>query len=414
MLTDNLLWFGGLLLLAAALGWLLARAGSSSGSGRPRGRPFNLDYFRGLNFLLNEQPDKAIEVFVRMVEVDSDTVETHFALGSLFRRRGEVDRAIRIHQNLIARPTLNKLHRSHALYELGEDYMKAGLFDRAESLFLELAHDRPYMEAALRNLVVIYEQQKDWEQAVTTARELQAASGISRHEQIAQYYCELASVAVERGETRLAIKQLKRAQGFDRNSVRVALLQASLAEREHDLQGAIRHYKRALQLDLEFALEVLPALVRLAQQTKGQSDLQEYLESLRRRNPLAVTQIALAAIIHPGIQGTAVQACVDEFIRTSNDLRGLYELLELLDDSGRGWRNMAREQVVAVLRRLLESGPRYKCRECGFTAKTLYWQCPSCKTWNSTHPHLDVSLRGVAHGSDTATDSGQFHALPGK
>lgn len=412
MLTDNIYWLGALLVLAAAFGWLLARVGGNSSNGRGRSRSFNPDYFRGLNFLLNEQPDKAIEVFVRMVEVDSDTVETHFALGSLFRRRGEVDRAIRIHQNLIARPTLTKLHRAHALYELGEDYMKAGLFDRAESLFLELAHDRPYMEIALRNLVVIYEQQKDWEQAISTARELQAASGISRHEQIAQYYCELASAAIERGETRLPIKHLKRAQGFDRNSVRVALLQASLAEQERDLQGAIRHYRRALQLDPEFALEVLPALARLAQQTNGQADLQDYLETLRRRNPLAATQIALAAIINPGIQGAAVQACVDEFIRTSNDLRGLYELLELLDDSGRGWRNMARDQVVAVLRRLLESGPRYKCRECGFSAKALYWQCPSCKTWNSTHPHLDVSLRGITKGGETA-DSGQFHALPG-
>src|SRR4030067_1079248 len=134
-------------------------------------------YFKGLNFLLNEQPDKAIEVFIQVLEVNSDTVETHLALGNLFRRRGEVEGAIRVHQNLIARPTLDKDQRTHALLELGQDYLKAGLLDRAESLFLELGEIRAAREAALRHLLHIYQQEKEWEKAGSVARKLARASG---------------------------------------------------------------------------------------------------------------------------------------------------------------------------------------------------------------------------------------------
>ena len=151
--ADLLFWL--LLPVAAASGWFLAKYDRHR---RAQARDLPTAYFKGLNFLLNEQPDKAIEVFVQALEVNSETVETHLALGSLFRRRGEVDRAIRIHQNLIARPMLDKVQRAHALLELGQDYLKAGLFDRAENLFLELVDARPYNEAALRFLMNIYQQ----------------------------------------------------------------------------------------------------------------------------------------------------------------------------------------------------------------------------------------------------------------
>lgn len=394
MPTETLIFLGFLLVLAAACGWWLARLTATGKSGRV-GRLFNTEYFRGLNFLLNEQPDKAIEVFVRMVEVDSDTVETHFALGSLFRRRGEVDRAIRIHQNLIARPNLSRMHRSHALYELGEDYMKAGLFDRAENLFLELSNDRLHMEHALRHLVTIYEQQKDWEQAIATARQLESASGISRHQQIAQYYCELAASALETGDRRQAVRMLKRGQGFDRRSVRVALMQAGMAQEEGDIRQAVRGYRRALELDIEFAVEILPPLNRLHVQAGTGADFSAYLNELRYRSPAAITQIALTVIVDSSLHGSVAEECVEEFIRISDGLHGLHELIELISGESRIQHANARERVQAVLRRLLTTGARYKCHECGFTGKTLYWQCPSCKTWNSTRPHFDFSLSSV-------------------
>ena len=192
----ELLWL--LLPIAAAAGWLAASQDARKKVRRITG--ISSDYFKGLNFLLNEQPDKAIEVFIRMVEVDSDTAETHLALGHLFRRRGEVDRAIRIHQNLIARPKIDPEIKTLAVLELGEDYMKAGLFDRAENLFLELIEMNEHTTIALTQLRDIYQQEKDWEKAISICSRLETVSNKSMHMLIAQYYCELAEESFRKNE----------------------------------------------------------------------------------------------------------------------------------------------------------------------------------------------------------------------
>lgn len=184
-LELNIFWL--LLPVAALSGWLIGRRGSDSENNNPT-KAFHPEYFKGLNFVLNEQPDKAIEVFIRMLEVDSETVETHLALGNLFRRRGEVDRAIRIHQNLIARPTLNREQRAHALLELGMDYMRSGLLDRAEGLFLELVESDLHLNQAYTELLEIYQQEKDWENAIIIARKLEVISGNSLNPVIAQFF----------------------------------------------------------------------------------------------------------------------------------------------------------------------------------------------------------------------------------
>src|SRR5713101_7419737 len=189
--TYDLLWL--LLPLAAGSGWLVARFDQKR---HAAARDLPSAYFKGLNFLLNEQPDKAIEIFIQVLEVNSETVETHLALGNLFRRRGEVERAIRIHQNLIARPTLDREQRTYALLELAQDYFKAGLFDRAENLFLELAEIRAHSEQALRLLLSIYQQEKEWDKAIQTGRRLARVAGKSMDGVIAQYYCEQAEQAV--------------------------------------------------------------------------------------------------------------------------------------------------------------------------------------------------------------------------
>src|SRR6476620_1368736 len=153
------------------------------------------DYLVGLNFLLNEEPDKAVDIFIKMLEVDSNTVETHLAVGKLFRRRGEVDRAIRIHQNLIARPQLDKIYREQSLYELGQDYLSAGMLDRAERIFLELVNTKSLSAKALQTLIDIYQQEKDWEKAVQTAVQYESVTKQTMHTVIAHYYCEIGEIA---------------------------------------------------------------------------------------------------------------------------------------------------------------------------------------------------------------------------
>ncbi|HET7649090.1 MAG TPA: lipopolysaccharide assembly protein LapB [Gammaproteobacteria bacterium] len=379
-----------LLMAAAALGWLFARW-ERSGSRDSRFRLVSAEYFKGLNYLLNEQPDKAIEVFVKMAEVDSDTVETHFALASLFRRRGEVDRAIRIHQNLIARPSLSRMHRAQALFELAQDYLRAGLLDRAENILLEMLDTPAYTEVSLRSLISLYEQQKDWEQAISMRRRLQAATGLSEEPIIAQYFCELAQAALASDDTSLANRFLKRALAHDPESVRANLMLARMAEKAEDWPRSQRQYQKLLQRDSRYATEILPTLARICAQPGSRQSLGEILEELRRREPRASAYIALAAILEPEFDHPVVRECVAEYLRNETSLRGLYDMYAALAKTGgKGAGDLA--PLEAVVRKLLQNGPRYRCDECGFRGRTLYWQCPSCKTWNSTVPFYEISF----------------------
>jgi len=218
-------WLFFLLPIAALSGWLAARAHYKK-KYRPQDLKITPEYFKGLNYLLNEQPDKAIDVFIRLLEVNSETVETHLALANLFRRRGETDRAIRIHQNLIARPTLNSSQRIQALVELGLDYMNAGVLDRAEQLFLELLQQSSPPEQAIKQLLRIYQQEKHWDKAIEMAKRLQPNKNNDIGILIAQFYCELAEQKFDSNPTSIA-QILKQAHAYDPNCVRASLLEAN-------------------------------------------------------------------------------------------------------------------------------------------------------------------------------------------
>jgi len=392
--------------LAGLLGWWAGHRRGRQGVGRltPAGG-MRADYYRGLNYLLDEEPDKAIEVFIRMVEVDSDTVETHFALGSLFRRRGEVDRAIRIHQNLIARPNLARPHRHQALFSLAEDYMRAGLLDRAESLFLELTDVRAYMRPALRRLISIYEQQKDWEQAILMARKLELASGEAQFERAAQYYCELAESAINQRDIKQARRYLKRAEMFDRRNVRASMLRSELMQLEGNSKGAIRGLKRALESDVSLALEILPRLYRLFQSTSQRQGFSHLLEDLRRNAEDSTAQIALAAIVDPEINDPVAEQCIAQYLRGAPGLKGFSELVELLSGEPPESSEQGMQSLRHALQRFLEAAPKYRCGECGFTARHLVWQCPSCKSWNTIRPHYEIALPTMQHSPTSPVDT---------
>jgi lipopolysaccharide assembly protein B len=379
-----------LLMAAAALGWLFARW-ERSGGRDSRFKLVSAEYFKGLNYLLNEQPDKAIEVFIKMAEVDSDTVETHFALASLFRRRGEVDRAIRIHQNLIARPSLTRMHRAQALFELAQDYLRAGLLDRAESILLEMLDTPTYTETTLRSLISLYEQQKDWDQAIAMRRRLQAVTGLSEEPTIAQYFCELAQAALASDDAALAKRFLKRAQSHDPEGIRASLVLAQMAETAKDWSRSRRQYQKILQRDARYATEILPTLSHIVRQAGEPHLMQDILRELRGHDPKASTYIALAAILDPRLDDPVSRECVTEYLRNDPGLHGLYDMyLSFSQDREGKVADLA--PLQEAVRKLLQNGPRYRCEECGFRGRTLYWQCPSCKTWNSTVPFYEISL----------------------
>lgn len=383
----ELLWL--LLPVAAASGWYLA-VRSERWKRRCPPPELNENYFKGLNFLLNEQPDKAIEVFVQMLEVDSDTVETHMALGNLFRRRGEVDRAIRIHQNLIARPTLDREQRNTALLELSQDYMRAGLFDRAENLLQELLENDTHSAAALRHLLDIYQQEKEWDKAIHVARRLEGESGQNMRPLVAQFHCELAEQALRHGDSAGATALLKRALSHDPGCVRASLLQARLARQDGQYRTAIKALKRIENQDIDFLPEALSELKQSYSAIGAERALIDYLKEVATRYRGTTPTLMLSRLIEAE-EGT--QASIEfmaEHLRHRPSVRGLERLIALDLENSEG---RAREDLL-ILRdltsQLLEDKPKYRCHHCGFSAKSLHWQCPSCKEWNRIKPIYGV------------------------
>lgn len=378
-----------LLPIAALSGWWIGRRA------RPPTREVEVseiprDYIKGLNYLLNEQPDKALDLFIRMLEVDRDTVETHLALGSLFRRRGEVDRAIRIHQNLIARPTLTREQRAEALFELGHDYMRAGLFDRAESLFQDLIDSEPHTEQALVQLIDIYQQEKDWDKAIEVARKLEQVSGRRLSPVIAQYYCELADHAQRKGETVKSAKMLRRALATDRACVRASLLEGGLHLAAGNLKAAIRAYRHVEEQDPDYVPEVIEPMLEAYRRQGRPNEMLDYLQQMLERHGGISVMLALAELIRQQRGDDAAAEFITGYLRRRPSVRGMDRLIELHLANSQGPGREELSILKELTSSLLDDRPIYKCHACGYAGKTLHWQCPSCKSWNTTKPILGV------------------------
>jgi lipopolysaccharide biosynthesis regulator YciM len=376
-------WLFLLLPVAAASGWLIGRR--APGGSRNAEQAPGAAYFRGLNYLLNEQPDKAIDVFLELAEVDGETAETHLALGALFRRRGEVDRAIRIHQDLMARPRLSDRQRALALYELGLDYMRAGLLDRAESLFRELSELQWQVQPALRALIDIYQQEKDWSRCLEIARQLEAKGEKPLHREIAQFHCELAEQSLRAGETRHARQHLREAQAADSHCIRASLLQAEMDMADGQPGSALALYARVAERGPRYVPAMLPGLLECYRRLECRSVADE-LEKLFQAQPSPPLMLKLSEALERERGSQAAMAFLCDYLREQADLAGVARLLELriegAREAGQGGEPDL-DIVLAVVRHLLSAQPVYQCDQCGFEARTLHWQCPSCKHWGS-------------------------------
>ncbi|MHB1585963.1 MAG: lipopolysaccharide assembly protein LapB [Acidiferrobacteraceae bacterium] len=378
----DLVWL--LLPLAAASGWFAAKREM-----RTREVDFELPsaYFKGLNFLLNEQPDKAIEVFIQVLEVNSETVETHLALGNLFRRRGEVERAIRIHQNLIARPSLDKQQRCHALLELGQDYMKAGLFDRAENLFLELAEVRVHNEQALRFLTNIYQQEREWENAISVSRKLERASNKSYDDVIAQYYCELADDLFRANNPAGARDYVKKAFAADRKCVRASILLGNIEAAAGRHREALRAWRQIEEQDPQYLGEVA---ARTAQSYRALSDeegMYVHFNGLVQRHGEPASMLELAGIIERRDGPKAAEEFLLSWQHRRPSVPGLLRLIRLnLAHAEDNERKQDLTILHGLVARLAEARKGYTCCECGFSSRSLYWHCPGCQRWNTVKP----------------------------
>ena len=378
-----LLWF--LLPLAAASGWLVAKQ-SFNRNITNTNKKLSPEYFKGLNYVLNEQPDKAIEIFIKMLEVDSDTVETHLALANLFRRRGEVDRAIRIHQNLIARPTLSREQRSIALLELGMDYMRSGLLDRAEGLFEELVESGTYTSQAFAELLKIYQQEKDWNNAIAVARRLEAVSGENLEQMIAQFYCEQACENFSQAEDKKGKDNLKRALNIDPNCVRASLIEAEMAGKAGKYRQAIKAYKRIEKQDPEYIPEIIGPMLNCYRRLNKIDEYMKYLREIVATYGGITPLLSLTELIEEVNGEKDAIKFISMELKRRPTVRGVDKLIEYTLTNANGEIRDSLKMIKDMTGKLLQSSSVYQCNHCGFDGKSIHWQCPSCKRWNTIKP----------------------------
>ncbi|MES2128491.1 MAG: lipopolysaccharide assembly protein LapB [Pseudomonadota bacterium] len=372
-----------------ALGWVAARVDIKQLVAESRTLPRG--YFKGLNFLLNEQPDKAIDAFIEIVKLDPETADMHFALGNLFRRRGETERAIRVHTNLLARPDLPLEQQQHAMYELGMDYLKAGLLDRAEETFNKLV-DTQYGVQARRALLEIFQREKEWPRAIEAALGLQESGAGARQKEIAQFYCELAQDALVHMHVDDAQALLEKAILADRKNVRASILGGDAQLAKGDTEGALMTWRRVEQQSVPHVALVAQRLMdgyrKVGRPQEGVNLLRSYLAEA---SSIDLIEVVFKAVIElDGVE--AAKGLVVEELRRNPTLLALDKLLEarLMDADAAIFSELS--MVKNLVHGYTSKLARYQCSHCGFKARQFYWQCPGCSLWETYPPRRTEEL----------------------
>jgi len=348
----------------------------------------NHSYFKGLNYLLNDDSERAIDVFIELAKTSSETFEPQLALGNLYRRKGEVDKAIKLHQSLISQPNLPESYRTKALLAMGKDYMSAGLLDRAEVLFTELVEIEAYTPEALYSLCEIYQQEKDWAEAIKSASRYQIVSGRKMSNDIAHFNCELAEKYLTEHNNKQAQGYLTSALSINPKCVRAKLIEAREFQKNKKWKKAIDAYHHALTFDDVYASEYIDEMSFCYSQIKKCDQfkvfLLEFIQSYQGISPVLV--LAQMYKHSEGIE--KAEKFVEEQLIEKPSVRGLDLLLKLnLEKNAQSPDDVTKFQVLEQLvNKLLAQKPNHRCRKCGFGAKKLHWQCPSCKSWGSVKP----------------------------
>lgn len=371
------------------LGWLAARADARQA--RQGADRLPDAYFRGLNFLLAEQPDRAIDAFVDVVKLDPETIELHFLLANLFRRRGETDRAIRVHQSLIDRPGLDAARRARAMYELGRDFLKAGLLDRAEAAFVAL-EGTPHAADALRHRLEIAQLVRDWPQAIELAERLGDAGGPDARRRTAHFHCEMAERALAESDPAAAVRaqrEIDAALALEPEHPRPWLLRGEAAwTQQHDAVaciGALERLARAAPSYLSLAAPTWMA----AHEALGRSrEAAERLDALSERVPSVDLAGAIADAIARRDGPPAAARWAEARLRERPSLLGLDQLVGLqLAETGLSLERRAELELIrSLIHGQAQRLSRFTCNHCGFKARRFYWQCPGCNRWDTYAP----------------------------
>jgi lipopolysaccharide biosynthesis regulator YciM len=383
-----------LFVIAIAIGWALGRRSQKKTSKKAirteaRGRK---NYLRGMNYLLNDESGKAVDVFIEALEVSDETLDTHIGLGVMMRKRGEVDEAVRVHQNLLSSSqSLSEKNRHLAQLELARDFHAAGLFDRAENLLQEMVEvNSPYRRECLLLLVEIYRDEKEWEKAIHAANLIKRRRlpiAMPRNDQIfiaqSHFCCELAEEAFANKDYLTTRRWVKQAFGYDKSCVRASIIWGKMQMAKGKYGEAIKIMKKIFFQEGDFQPEALLLVAECYRHKGDRNGYYRFLQQCLEKMDSVSVVLQLADSINE-IEGeeAAVKFIGDELKRRPS-IRGLNRLIEMYEENTQG---RARENI-SLLRQLVErliiSRPAYRCRHCGFSGKEMHWLCPGCKTWGN-------------------------------
>ncbi|MBD1565111.1 lipopolysaccharide assembly protein LapB [Vibrio sp. SA48] len=375
-----------LLPIAAAYGWYMGNR-SAQQDKQKHSHQISRQYVTGLNLLLSDQSDKAVDHFIELLQVDNETIDTHLALGNLFRSRGEVDRAIRIHQNLISRSSLTIDQKNLALQQLAKDYMVSGFLDRAERIFEQLVDEPEHREGALQQLVAIYQQTREWHKAIDYAYDLVKLGRKRMRSVIAHFWCELAMQEKSDGNDSKAIQNFKKALSEDPKCVRSTISLGKLYLEREDYQHTIKYMQMVLEQDIDFIGEILPTLADCYHHIGQEQHLVEFLRECIEKEAGVSAELMLAQLVaqHEGV-GAAQDLLTRQLVKNPT-MKGFYRLIDYhLADAEEGRAKDSLSTLQKLVGEQLKVKPHYRCRKCGFSTHSLYWHCPSCKNWGSIKP----------------------------
>jgi lipopolysaccharide biosynthesis regulator YciM len=375
-------WYLSALPLLFAVGWWArgheARVRAADQGAAPR------SLFRGLQLLLSDQPDRAIDAFIEVVKLDPETIELHYALGSLFRRRGEIDRAVRIHNYLLNRADLPASERANALAELGQDYLKGGMLDRAENAFTRLLDERPHRFEALRSLLHVYQMEREWARAIDCARRLEAEAGETHKVATAHFHCELAGQAIAAGDLDRAGAQLQQALQANSKSVRAAALAADVALQSGRRAEAIDHWLRVVSDAPEYAPLVMDRLMEALDAEGRRAEAAALLRRSLQEHPSIDSLDQGYRWIGQWEGASAAEKLLRDELKRHPSLLGFHRLLAL--HAGQVQADPELELLGGLIKTQAQKLARYRCSRCGFRSREFYWNCPGCTAWDSYPP----------------------------
>lgn len=384
-------WWLLILPLLFSLGWFAARIDLKQLLAESATLP--AAYFKGLNFLITNQNDKAIEAFSAAVQANTDSLELHFALGSLFRKCGEIDRAIHLHLNLLAKQALEPQQKLAVTAELAQDYLKAGLLDRAEELFESLNDDR-YRQPALRALLEIYVREREWKRAIKAATELERISGVPFRIEISHYYCEMAMESKLANDPSAAKLELEQALDAHKNCVRANILLGDLDSESGSHETAIATWKRIEFQKPEYLGLVAPKLLNsyraLNQIQSGLHLLQTYLQTYNL--PSLLNVLFEATLAEEGAENAAKLARNELIKKPSlNTLDQLLQARAIVEPQQKNTHQQDIQLMQQTVRHAIGNRSAYHCEQCGFKAKHHHWQCPACNAWETLPTEISES-----------------------